>query len=474
MTVQACLTKHSGFDLETSGLDRFFHQATQVAFTEPAVNLIERTKVFQARIRRCPMSLAEPDALLTTAVPFASFDDKSHRTEYSIAVGLAKWIREQTNTVFHGFNASFDKGFVQGLFYKNLCDPFLMNKGGRTVSDARQTFLASSILDGGIRILRNPDGVWSSTQEAFAAANDLIYGAHDAKEDTAALWKLLGLATISSPELVESLDLTFDKSRLAEAVSRASFYVALAFSRAKGPRLEGRAVIGRHPKYGNQQLAVRLGFLDDRQALERAFQTIATASPEDVKFCRFKANDAPMTILPGQKLMDRLLTPEQQDQLLQIANLARSNTGLYEACCAAEVTKINNYAVPEYPEAQMVSHGFWTDNDMSVARRFHEASPAGKLALMPEMEDDRMQYFAEQIVYSNWPDALPSAALQRLDEYCAWRLRTDDDVPWVTTQKALKRIDELLPTCLEEPKRLLEDYRSALTSLEMNPIQRSR
>ena len=52
--------------------------------------------------------------------------------------------------------------------------------------------------------------------------------AHDAKEDTAALWKLLGLATISSQELVESLDLTFDKSRLAEAVSRASFYVALA------------------------------------------------------------------------------------------------------------------------------------------------------------------------------------------------------------------------------------------------------
>lgn len=46
MTLQACLTKHSGFDLETSGLERFFHQATQVAFTEPAVNLIERTKIF--------------------------------------------------------------------------------------------------------------------------------------------------------------------------------------------------------------------------------------------------------------------------------------------------------------------------------------------------------------------------------------------------------------------------------------------
>ena len=276
MTVQACLTKHSGFDLETSGLERFFHQATQVAFTEPAVNLIERTKVFQARLRRCPMSLAEPDALLTTAVPFASFDDKSHRTQYSIAVGLAKWI-QQTNTVFHGFNASFDKGFVQASFTR-IFVILSMNKV-EELFQMTAIFLASSILDGGIRILRNPDGVWSSTQKAFAAANDLMYGAHDAKEDTTALWKLLGLATISSPELVESLDVTFDKSRLAEAVSKASFYVALAFSRAKGPRLEGRAVIGRHPKYGNQQLAVRLGFLDDRQALERAFEQLLLRRP---------------------------------------------------------------------------------------------------------------------------------------------------------------------------------------------------
>ena len=79
-----------------------------------------------------------------------------------------------------------------------------------------------------------------------------------------------------------------------------------------------------------------------------------------------------------------------------------------------------------------------------------------------------------EIAKLEWPDALPSAALQRLDKYCAWRLRTDDDVPWVTIPKALKGIDELLPTFLAEPKRLLEDYRSALTSLEMNPIQRSR
>ena len=472
MTIQTLLKQQSALDCETSNLDSIFGQVFQVAVTQPACSLSQATKVFEASIRRSPNVLPQPDALLATGVSFASRNDVSQRTEYKLAVPLAKWFREQRNTTFHAFNSGFDRAFLENMFFRNCLDPWVLVKDGRTVSDARQTLLASSLLDGGISIFQNPDGTWSSKQEAFAAANNLEYAAHDAKEDAATLWNLLGLATSGSPELTESLNLTFDKARLADAVCRAPFYIAVAFSRTKGPRLEGRVIIGKHPKYSNQQLAVRLGYLDEPAAIDEAVQSSTMTSLRDVRFCRFKANSSPMTIIPGQQLMSRLLTQKQQDQLFRIANLARSNTGLYEACCAAEVTKINNYAVPEYPEAQMISHGFWTDNDMSVARRFHEASPAGKLALMPEMEDNRMQYFAEQIVYSNWPDALPSAALKRLDEYCAWRLRTGDDVPWVTIPKALNRIDELLPTCLAEPKRLLEDYRENLLQLQSNPIQR--
>lgn len=472
MTIQTLPKQQSAFDCETSDLDPIFGQVLQVAVTQPACSLSQATKVFEASIRRSPNVLPQPDALLATGVSFANRNDVSQRTEYGLAVPLAKWFREQRNTTFHAFNSGFDRAFLENMFFRNCLDPWVLVKDGRAVSDARQTLLASSLLDGGISIFQNPDGTWSSKQEAFAAANNLEYAAHDAKEDAATLWNLLGLATSGSPELTESLNLTFDKARLADAVCRAPFYIAVAFSRTKGPRLEGRVIIGKHPKYSNQQLAVRLGYLDEPAAIDKAVQSSTMTSLKDVRFCRFKANSSPMTIIPGQPLMSRLLTRKQQDQFTHIANLARRNHSLYRACVDAEIAKISSYAIPEFPESQMISHGFWTPADMSVAQRFHAVDPASKPAVICEMQDDRMRHFAEQIAYSNFPNVLPPATLKRLDEYCAWRLRTDEEVPWITIPKALNRIDELLPTCLADPKRLLENYRENLLELQSNPIQR--
>ena len=107
--------------------------------------------------------------------------------------------------------------------------------------------------------------------------------------------------------------------------------------------MQARAIIGPHPKYNNQQLALRLGFVDDREGLDLALQTITKANSDNLKYCRFKANEAPMTILPGQTALDHLLAREQQNQLAQIAALARRNASLYEECCKAEIARIDSY-----------------------------------------------------------------------------------------------------------------------------------
>ena len=471
MTVQSLVAKTSVFDFEVMGLKKPFHQPTQVAFTEPTFKFPAAPRVFEASIRRSPLSVAEPEAILATGVPFSSLNDKSRRTKYAVALGLAGWLSEQKNTKFFSFTG-FDRGIMQHLLFQSLCDPFTMSKNGRVVCDARETLLTSSVLESDFKIMRLPDGSWSSTQEAFASANGVTYEAHDAGRDTAALSDLLRLATCDSPELVETLSLTLNKHRLSDATCNASFYLKPTFSRAGGPRVQACTIIGPHPKYSNQQLALQLGFVDDREGLDLALQTIATAHFDNFKYCRFKANDAPMTILPGQTAMDQLLAREQQNLLVQIANLARRNASLYEECCAAEIAKIDSYTSEDHPELRMISDGFWTSTDMAIARRFHASDPDGKLALLDEMEDMRMKVFAERILYSDWPEALPAKTLRRLDEFCAWRLRTTDQVPWTTVPAALDKIEELLPTCLAKPRQLLLDYQKNLLELQSNPIQR--
>ena len=108
---------------------------------------------------------------------------------------------------------------------------------------------------------------------------------------------------------------------------------------------------------------------------------------------------------------------------------------------------------------------------MAIARRFHASDPDGKLALLDEMEDERMKIFAERILYADWPESLPTKTLRRLDEFCAWRLRTTDQVRgqpfqrhWIRSKNCCQMSGQAEATLLDYQKNLLE--------LQSNPIQR--
>ena len=95
----------------------------------------------------------------------------------------------------------------------------------------------------------------------------------------------------------------------------------------------------------------------------------------------------------------------------------------------------------------MVSGGFISNADRKIADLFHAADPAAKMAHIDRMSDERLRYFAERVMYEEWPELLPTPLLKIIDDEVAYRLTTDEKVPWMTAGKALEDIEQILPEC---------------------------
>ncbi len=88
------------------------------------------------------------------------------------------------------------------------------------------------------------------------------------------------------------------------------------------------------------------------------------------------------------------------------------------------------------------------------------------------MTDERLHHFSTRVLYDNWPSSLPAKEIKSIDEEIAWRLTTEDNVPWLTIDKVLDEIDIVLPTCDSTQEALLKEYHTYLNRMRLNPIQK--
>ena len=135
--------------------------------------------------------------------------------------------------------------------------------------------------------------------------------------------------------------------------------------------------------------------------------------------------------------------------------------------------KVRGLKTSIHPEQQLVSGGFFTPEDIKVLDQFHDAQPHEKFALIDRLGDQRLIHFCQKIIHDNWPEALPVKVLKKLDEDICSRLTTREDVPWLTIDKALEKIEAMLPNCLPLSSSLLIEYRTDLIQLKSCPIQRA-
>ena len=55
------------------------------------------------------------------------------------------------------------------------------------------------------------------------------------------------------------------------------------------------------------------------------------------------------------------------------------------------------------------------------------------------MTDERLHHFSTRVLYDNRPSSSPAKEIKSIDEEIAWRLTTEDNVPWLTIDTAISR-----------------------------------
>ena len=113
----------------------------------------------------------------------------------------------------------------------------------------------------------------------------------------------------------------------------------------------------------------------------------------------------------------------------------------------------------EHPEAAIYEHFAAFDNDAAAMRGFHDATPEGKLLAMGRLSDPRFRTFARRVIFDNFPQLLSDVEIANYENAIHQRLNSEDDVPWVTVNKAkcdIEKLKEKHPERKEELQRIYD------------------
>ena len=463
------------FDCETTGLESKFGSITQFACTS-GTGHSEKSPAHIANVRLPHGVLMHPTACLTTGLGFRDVTDPRRMSSYEFATKLVKYFSSLPQTAFVAFNSGFDVRFIEDFLYKNALDPYVLKKDGRIPLDARPFCLLGSMLKPTrqrIKILKSQTGRFDSSQVGLTCSNNLpSYLAHDAGADVKALAALWDLSIKTSSELIESLNLTMNKDQMRARVIEADYFLAPRFSATSGPSIEASVVLGRHPKYSNQDICLRIDGIDQRQ-IRSGDLLRQIHDGEGKKFITtLKTNSGPIIALSDSKAVNDLITPEQHRRYTKIAQMAKADPKFLEVAGRLLIDRLTQYAEPIYFEEKRISGGFVGREDALLLQKFHSADPREKAVFIGDLVDQRLSYFCKQVLYNNWPQYLSPKIVKELDEEVAWRLTTSEKVPWLTIGVVMEEIERLLPDCLPRPREMLNDYRADLLRLKRSPVRR--
>ena len=113
----------------------------------------------------------------------------------------------------------------------------------------------------------------------------------------------------------------------------------------------------------------------------------------------------------------------------------------------------------EHPEAAIYEHFAAFDNDAAAMRGFHDAAPEDKLLAMGRLSDPRFRTFARRVIFDNFPQLLGDVERANFATGIRQRLNSENEVPWVTVNKAIcdiEKMKERHPERREELQRIYD------------------
>ena len=179
--------------------------------------------------------------------------------------------------------------------------------------------------------------------------------------------------------------------------------------------------------------------------------------------CPVRLNAVPIVFAIDNPIVAGRL-PKNIETLLCRARELRTDVGLRDRILEAADLRRSQFGEPEYPEQQLYSGGFISDDDMAALTNFHCCEQSRRLAAVERIGDRRLQYFAARLMYEEWPAALPPAIKHQIDAELTSRLHAGLEAPWTTYAKAQREIEKLLPDANSRARAILLEYRDYIAA----------
>lgn len=441
------------YDTETSDRDPFFGQIYQLAaaLTDAKLNPIDSLNL---RSKRLPHVLPSPGALLVNGLDASSLDQAQY-SNYGFAGEVRRRFTEWTPSIICGYNSfGFDEKCLRSLFYQNLYPPYLTQLDGNSRIDILPLTQAAELLyPGALEYPLNNKGKTSKKLEHVAPANGFEeHNAHDALGDVEATIHVARLIKSRAPVLWEAaIEARTRRHAASKAGQNNFFYIhdrnfghpitfpAMTVGQAHG----GRDLVVADLRFD----APEIGSLDQDQLF---------TGPR--RYCRIvKLGEAPLIFSPEEfeamphGLSWKTAEIEARMQAWRVILAIEDIPSIY----ADQQTPFDT---AEHPEAAIYENFTAFDNDAAAMRDFHAAALDGKLQAMGQLTDPRFRTFAKRIIFENFPQLLSDVERANYATAIRQRLNSEDEVPWVTVNKAKCDIEKLKKKHPERKEELQRIY----------------
>lgn len=434
------------WDTETTGLSTDFDQILQFAAIRADEDLQETDRL-DLRCRLHPFVVPGPGALRVTRMTIDRLTDSALPCHYDMIRQIRAKLLEWSPAVFIGYNSlRFDEELLRKTLFRTLHSPYLTNTGGNSRADAMTLVQAASVFAPDcLQVPVGDDGKPVFKLDRFAPLNGFDHAdAHDALGDVRATLHLARCVRERAPEVWSRFLRFATKASVAAFLDEEDAVVLTEFY-FKKPYQFVVSAFGSDP--GNPAAILALDLNNDLEWVASLGPSQLAAwvgrSPKPVR--RIKTNAAP-TIAAVDDVPQHMITPLDLETIASRAARLRGD----EALCARLVEAVSE-AAPEYEdslivEEQLYSGGFVSPADQALMDRFHEVDWLERMAVVGQMQDERLRYHGHRLIYESSPQLL-SPAHRRDIEDAMWERLLMEPVPkgkWTSLHAALAETEMLL------------------------------
>ncbi len=454
------------YDTETTGTETAFDQILQFAAvkTDHELNEVER---FEIRCRLLPHIVPAPGAMRVTRIKSAQLHDTAYCSHYEMVSKIAAKLNEWSPAVIMGYNSlDYDEHILRQAFYKTLYSPYLTNSNGNCRNDVLRLVRASTIFaPDAIKIPTDLTGRPVFKLDQVAPANGFDHAdAHDALCDVRATIHLCRSIRKNAPQVWSNAMRFSQKASVIDYVTAermfgwSEFYFGNPYAWVVTP-------IGRHAEIKGYFYVYDLQVDPETLAglsIEKLTSRLAR-SPKPIR--QLKANAAPVLTQLDEAPSFAAAKNLPADELERRCAFLENDEALRERLMHSfEATRAEKAASPHIE--LRIYDGFWKKPDEILMTKFHAVPWENRREIVDQFQDDRLKLIGHQLIFVERPDLIEVSLREQYDLARAQRLLgIVENPPWLTLDKALEDLEEILSGCEEEERSRLQEHKAFLIAL---------